>query len=63
MQWLFVREMMLFRNPKITVELYHWSYIIPLREEVAWMKNSLLGVFSEGVNYRDMKQSLIYGSY
>ena len=53
MQWLFVREMMLFRNLKITVELYHWSYIIPMREEVAWMKNNLMGVSSEGINFQD----------
>ena len=31
----------------------------PTEEDVAWMKNSLLGVLSEGIDYQEIKQALI----
>jgi hypothetical protein len=43
-------------SPPLSVQLIIHD---PTEEDVAWMKNSLLGVLSEGIDYQEIKQALI----
>jgi hypothetical protein len=36
----------------------HFRTHDPEEEEFAWMKNSLVGVINEGVNYQDIRKDL-----
>lgn len=43
-------------SPSLSVQLIIHD---PTEEDVAWMKNSQLGVLSEGIDYQEIKQALI----